>query len=125
MAEKTAKRILLAEDETPMARALELKLEHQGYQVDAVGNGEEAIEMLQSGTKYHLFLCDLMMPKVDGFEVLEFMNKEGIKIKTVILSNLSQEEDKAKVKEMGVVDFYVKSNTPIAEIVSMVTNLIK
>ena len=64
------KKILIIEDEKPMARALELKLAHAGFEVKAVFNGEEGVELLQKET-YALILLDLVMPKIDGFKVLE------------------------------------------------------
>jgi len=58
------KRILIAEDEKPMAKALEMKLNNVGFEAKAVFNGEEALEELQKNT-YDLLLLNLMMPKKD------------------------------------------------------------
>ena len=63
---------LIIEDEKPLARALELKLTHEGFQVINVPNGEVALPLLES-EEYSLIICDLMMPKVDGFQILEFI----------------------------------------------------
>ena len=112
-------RILIAEDEKPMARALEMQLNHEGFEAKAVFNGELALESLRS-EKFALVLLDLMMPKVDGFKVLEEINKENLKTPVIVLSNLNQDEDEQKAKDLGAKAFFVKSNTPIAEIVNYV-----
>lgn len=113
------KKILIAEDEKPMARALELKLTHEGYDVVAVSNGGAALEAVDQG-QFDIILCDLVMPKVDGFEVLEGLKERGVTAPVIILSNLSQEEDEKKAAALGAKDFYIKSNTPIADIVKHV-----
>ena len=61
-----------------------------------------------------------MMPKKDGFEVLEDLKKAGVKTKILVTSNLSQEEDIKKAKSLGASDFFIKSDTSIIEIVKIV-----
>ena len=112
-------KILIAEDEKPMARALEMKLNHEGFEAKAVFNGELALESLLS-EKFALVLIDLMMPKVDGFKVLETINEANLAVPVIVLSNLNQDEDEQKAKDLGAKAFFVKSNTPIAEIVNYV-----
>lgn len=113
------KKILVAEDEAPMAKALELKLQHAGFSVTTVFDGEEAVKALNADN-FDLVLLDLVMPKLDGFGVLEHMKQAGKMVKTIILSNLSQDEDTKRAKELGAQDFFVKSNTPINDIVERV-----
>ena len=117
------KRILIAEDEKPMARALTLKLEHEGYEVETTYDGEEAISKLAE-SQFDLILCDLVMPKVDGFAVLEEVKNKKIKTPIVILSNLGQEEDQEKAKSLGAKEFFIKSNTPIKNIVEQVKKML-
>lgn len=116
-------KILIAEDEKPLARALEMKLTRSGYEVTLAFNGDEALKALEKG-KFALLLLDLMMPKVDGFGVLEQMRKKGNKTPAIVLTNLSQKEDEKRAKDLGAKDFFVKSNTPIADIVKMVEKII-
>lgn len=117
--EKVKHSILVVEDEKAMLRALELKLTHEGYAVTAVGDGEEAINKMKDQS-FGLILMDLMMPKLDGFGVLTKMKEMNLKTPVIILSNLSQEEDKKKCEALGVKDFFIKSNTPLSEIVAKV-----
>jgi DNA-binding response OmpR family regulator len=113
------KKILIAEDEKAMANAVKLKLEKNGMEAVVANNGLEAVEELKKGN-YDLALLDLMMPIKDGFEVLEDAKKLGIKTPIIVASNLSQNEDIQKAKDMGAIDFFVKSDTPIVEVVEKV-----
>lgn len=118
------KSVLVAEDEKPYQRALALKLEHAGFLVETAGDGEEAIKILHK-KKFDLILLDLVMPKINGFLVLEEIKNKNINIPVIILSNLAQEEDKAKVKKLGAVDFFEKANTSIVDIINKVEAILK
>lgn len=111
--------VLIVEDEKPLSHALEMKLKNQGFSTKVVVNGQEAIKELKE-TKYDLVLLDLIMPVMDGFAVLEEMRNQKLNVPVIVLSNLGQEEDRAKTKSLGAVDYFVKSNTPIAEILKRV-----
>ncbi len=124
MKENKVKSILIIEDEKPIARALELKLTHAGFQAQTAFNGEEGIAFLEK-ENFDLVLSDLVMPKLDGFGVLEHMKKKGIKTPVIIQTNLNQAEDEKHAKELGAKEFFIKSNTPIAEIVDHIKNFLK
>ena len=112
----TKKKILIVEDEEPMARALVLKLEKEGYEAKSVEDGSKALEVLDK-EKFDLILLDLMMPKLDGFGVLEEIKKRNIKVPVIVSSNLSQDSDFKKAKELGAKDFFVKSDTPLVQVI--------
>ena len=114
-----AKAILIVEDEHPLSHALEMKLKANGYAPKVVTNGQEALKELENG-KYALMLLDLIMPIMDGFGVLQEMENKKLKTPVIVLSNLGQDEDRAKAKTFGVLDYFVKSNTPIAAIIERV-----
>lgn len=113
------KKILVAEDEKPLAKALEIKLSKEGFDVSIVSNGEEAISLL-SKENFDALILDLIMPKKDGFAVLEYLKGKNKKLKIIVLSNLAQEEDFKKAKALGAKSYFVKSNTPIVELVNYV-----
>lgn len=115
-------RVLIAEDEKPMAHALELKLQKSGFEAKAVFDGGAVIDTLAK-EDYDLLLLDLMMPKLDGFGVIQKLKELKNNISVIVLSNLSQEEDKKKALELGAKDYFVKSDTPITDIVKRVTEL--
>ena len=116
------KKILIAEDEKPMAKALAIKLNKVGFQAKAVNNGLEAVKELEN-SQYDLLLLDLIMPQMDGFTTLEKIKEKGIKVKIIVTSNLSQEEDFSRAKSLGATDYFVKSDTSLAELVDFVKNL--
>lgn len=118
------KRILIAEDEKPMAKALAMKMTKAGYVVDNAYNGEEMLAMLEKN-KYDLVLMDLIMPKMDGFTALEELQKRGNAVPIIVSSNLSQEEDSKRAASLGAVDFIIKSNTPLGDIVTKVESYLK
>ena len=122
MADK--KRILVIEDEKPMAKALALKLTKANFEVENAFNGEDAMTALQGGS-FDLIVSDLVMPKMNGFEVLEHLKAEGKDTPVMILSNLSQDEDREKVLALGAKEFFIKSDIPIADVVEKVTALLK
>ena len=113
------KKILIVDDERPLAKALELKLTHEGIVAKAVFDGIEAVDILKS-EKFNLILLDLVMPKKDGFQVLEDIKKMKITTPVIVSSNLSQEEDIVKAKDLGAVDYFVKSDTTLAEVVELI-----
>lgn len=118
------KSILIAEDEKAYSRALVLKLQNAGYDAVSVANGEEALEAIKNN-KYDLLLCDLLMPKMNGFQVLEEIKKQNLNIPVIGLSNLSQADDEKKMRSAGAVDFMSKSNTPIIEVITKVSKFFK
>lgn len=119
-----SKKILIAEDEKALANALDLKLKSAGFDTAIVADGLRAIEAIKS-FDYDLVLIDLIMPKLDGFKVLEQIRTLGKPVKIIVLSNLGQQEDIARAKQLGVNDFYIKSNTPIVGVVQKVVELTK
>lgn len=116
---KSTKVILIMEDEKPLARALELKFTQAGFLTHHAQDGEEGLKILE---KEHidLILCDLMMPKMNGFQVLESLKEKKKKIPVIVLTNLSQSEDEKRVRDLGVEDFLIKSNIVVVDIIEKV-----
>lgn len=117
----TTKKILVAEDDKFYSAIYKKYLAFDNVEVFFANDGEEALKMAQE-KKPDLILLDLIMPKMDGFDVLEKLKSdEELKaIKVVVLSNLGQEEDKKKALSMGASDYVVKSNISFDEITSVV-----
>ncbi len=116
---KAGKIILIVEDEKPLAHALEMKLKNEGFATRVCMNGSEALEELKKGD-YALALLDLIMPVIDGFAVLQELKNRKSTVPVIVLSNLGQEEDRVKTKELGAIEYFVKSNTPLTEIIKRV-----
>ncbi len=117
------KKILIVEDEKPLAHALELKMTHEGYETTVASTGKEGLEQAVTG-KFDLILLDLILPEVDGFTILEGLKEKKMKPVIVVLSNLGQDEDRKKAEEFGVKSYLVKSNVPMADIVKVVKSSI-
>lgn len=113
------KKILIIEDEKPLAHALQLKLEHEGFTVTSVENGDDGLEIIEKD-KIDLLLCDLIIHGLNGFQVLEKIKEKNLKTPVMIMTNLSQEEDKKRASDLGALEFFVKSETTISEIVETV-----
>lgn len=113
------KKILIAEDEKPLATALSTKLSNAGYEVDVAGNGAIACEQLENN-QYDLAIVDLVMPDKDGFAVLEEMKEKGVTTPIIVVSNLAQEVDRERALALGAEAYFVKSNTPLSELVKEV-----
>lgn len=111
-----SKYILIAEDDAFLSKMYKFHLsETEGWEVEVARNGEEAVVAMDK-KKPDILLLDLLMPKLDGYGVLEHKTKKGYKFPVIILSNLSQEVDRAKCSEMGAVDYFVKSETEMEDL---------
>jgi len=115
------KKILIVEDEEFLALALRDNLESEGYSVDTAYNGEEAVEHIKK-IKPNIILLDILMPKKDGFFVLEEVKKnpEWKLIPVIVLSNLGEDTAIKQAMEMGADDYFVKSQHPIEEVIEKV-----
>ncbi len=117
------KKILIVEDEKPLAHALALKMGHEGFVTQVADTGAEGLKEALTGT-YDMILLDLIMPEVDGFTILQELQTKKVKTPVIVLSNLGQDEDREKAKKIGAVDYFVKANTPIADILKKVKEMI-
>jgi len=118
---REGKKILIVEDERPLAHALELKFQHEGFDTTVCVNGKDALEEALKN-KYDMILLDLIMPAKDGFQALKELkaDPELKDIKVVVLSNLGQEEDKRRAMEAGALGYIVKANVSFREIINQV-----
>lgn len=114
-------KILLVEDDDALASVYQTRLQAEGFDVKRVSNGENA---LASAIEYrpNLILLDVMMPKVSGFDVLDILRNtpETAKIKVVMLTALSQDNDKERAQKLGADDYLVKSQIVIADVVERI-----
>ena len=100
-------RLLLAEDEVELAKALGVILRHNNYSVDTVHNGEDALCYLQNGN-YDGAILDIMMPKLDGMSVLRKIREEGNGIPVLILTAKSDIDDRVEGHDAGADDYLTK-----------------
>lgn len=100
-------RLLLAEDETAMSEAVTDILEYHKYQVDAVYDGREALDYIRNA-QYDGIILDIMMPKMDGLEVLRTIRAEGIGTPVLLLTAKAQIEDRIRGLDLGADDYLPK-----------------
>ena len=115
------KRILIVEDDQFLSNIYQKKLTKEGFAIDVARDGEEGLAVMRE-KKPALILLDIIMPKLDGFGVLEEMQKDAElkKIPVIILSNLGQDSDVTRGKELGAKDFVIKSDTTLESVVEMI-----
>lgn len=114
------KSVLIVEDDKFLSNIHKARFAKEGYETRHATNGEEAIKMARE-KKPDLILLDLIMPIKDGFETLqELKSDENLKdVKVVVLSNLGQEEDMKRAKELGALDYIIKADVSFREILAM------
>lgn len=100
-------RILLAEDERSLSKAIVAILEKNNYSVDAVYDGDEALSYIEAGN-YDAVILDIMMPKRDGISTLREMRSKGCNIPVIILSARSEVDDKVLGLDSGANDYLTK-----------------
>ncbi|SFC20917.1 response regulator transcription factor [Bacillus sp. UNCCL81] len=100
-------RILIVEDDVKIARLLELELNHAGYQVDCVYDGLSALRVLHE-YDFELVLLDIMMPNLDGMEVINEIRKYHSELPVIMLSAKGQIQDKIKGLDHGANDYVTK-----------------
>jgi two-component system KDP operon response regulator KdpE len=116
------RRILAVDDEARMVRFIRLNLEHDGFQVVEAYNGSQALEQIRTNLP-DLVLLDVMMPDIDGFEVLR-MIRETNNIPVIMLTAKGDEEDRIKGLELGADDYITKPFSP-RELVSRVRAVLR
>jgi len=104
-------RILIVEDDPDIALGLGDDLKRQGYEVEIVGDGENAIQRA-SGGEWDLILLDVMLPRVDGFEVCRELRRLRVKTPIILLTAKTQEAEKVMGLEMGADDYVTKPFSP-------------
>lgn len=100
-------RLLLAEDERSLSRAVTVLLRKNHYEVDPVYDGQEALDYLSSGN-YDGAILDIMMPKMDGIDVLRRLRQRGDRLPVLLLTAKAEVEDKVLGLDSGANDYLTK-----------------
>ncbi len=120
-----SKRILIVEDDSFIEELTAKKLEKAGYSVFAVQNGQEAINIVNE-KEFDLVICDLVIPHIDGFEVIRKLRsiEKTREIPIVVFSNLADGDALNKATEAGATKYLIKANFSLSDIVMEIENLI-
>jgi DNA-binding response OmpR family regulator len=116
------RRILIVDDEERMVRFIRLNLEHDGFQVSEAFNGKQAVQKLRD-VNPDILLLDVMMPDMDGFEVLELI-REISNVPVIMLTAKGEEDDRVRGLELGADDYVTKPFSP-RELVSRVKAVLR
>ncbi|OGI75619.1 hypothetical protein A3C67_00845 [Candidatus Nomurabacteria bacterium RIFCSPHIGHO2_02_FULL_42_19] len=124
--EKTKSKILIVDDDSFLLDMYALKFSQNNFEVHTAVDGAQAIEQLKSGLDPEIILLDIIMPIMDGFEMLEKMNQGKLSPNStkIILSNKSQQQDIDRGNALGVAGYIVKANSTPAEVIDQVTKIL-
>lgn len=100
-------RILLAEDEAQLARVLKMAMTNSGYTVDAVDNGQKAVDLAQENA-YDVMILDIMMPVKDGITALKEMRARGDRTYVIMLTAMAEVDDRVNGLDSGADDYLTK-----------------
>ncbi len=119
-------KIVLVEDDSFLANMYETKLTLEGFSVVKAADGEEGISLVKK-VKPDIVLLDILLPKKDGWQVLEELKKDlrTKEIPVLLLTNLGQEEDVKKGLQLGAVDYLIKAHFVPQEVINKVRDILK
>jgi len=110
--------ILIADDDAVLRNLYIKKFTTDGFTVRIAENGEQAVEEIKK-KEPDLLLLDIHMPKMDGFQVMQMYPREKRHFSIIALTNFGDEESRAKGKELGADDYFVKKDMTIKALVEM------
>lgn len=119
-------KVLIAEDDHFLSALLKARMDKEGFAVKQVFDGQEAIDILKDFMP-DVIILDLIMPTVSGFEFLEMtsIDPQYNKVPVIILSNLGQDSDIQRAKQLGAAEYFIKARTSIDDVISVVKNLVQ
>jgi DNA-binding response OmpR family regulator len=120
-----AKKILIVEDDKFLRELISQKLSKEGYDISEAVDGEKGVKSVQE-IKPDLVLLDLILPGIDGFEVLSRIKADSAiaQIPIIILSNLGQKDDIERGLKMGAADYLIKAHFTPGEIISKIKGIL-
>lgn len=122
----SATKVLIIDDDAFLLDMYSIKFKESGFSVEIAQNGEEAVEKVKE-LNPDVILLDIVMPKLDGFEVLRAFKKDKIAENAliIILTNLGQKEDIEKGLALGAADYIIKAHFTPSEVVAKVKSLLE
>lgn len=120
-------KIYLVDDDRFLLDMYAVKFRAQGHEVTAFPGGKEVLEAIRTNPAPDAILLDVVMPEIDGFEVLEAIRKENLipTTKIIILSNQGQESDIEKARSLGVAGYIIKASAIPSEVFSETISIIE
>jgi len=123
-----ATKVLLVEDDQILARLYQTKFQKEGFEIQLAYDGQEGLDKLKS-FEPNIIILDLIMPRVDGFGFLEKFRADAVlskkNIPVLVLSNLGQDSDIKRAQELGAVDYFVKADISLGQMIEKVKKYLK
>ncbi len=119
-------KVLLIEDEQSISQMYKLKLEDEGFEVTVTDRGSEVLGLVKKN-KFSIILLDVILPEVDGFSILQSLKSSASskKIPVLLLTNLGQDSDQKRGKELGASGYFIKSSHTPAQIIEEIKKVLK
>jgi len=120
-------KILIIDDDKFLLDMYSIKFSENDFEVSTANSGESALEKIEGGLRPDVYLIDLLMPKLDGFQLIDKLREKGINQEAaiIILSNLGQKEDIDKGLKLGVDGYIVKASATPSEVVQKTIDIVK
>ncbi|MEK7582122.1 MAG: response regulator [Patescibacteria group bacterium] len=127
MAEDKKYKILIIDDDSFLIDMYALKFSESNFDVETALGSDLALDKLNNGLNPDIILVDIVMPKMDGFELLEKINKSNLaqNARKIILSNRGQKSDIERGKELGAAGYIVKASATPSEVITQVREILK
>lgn len=130
ISEKTQKKnysILIVDDDKFLLDMYALKFSSEGFKVETSLSGADALSKLEGGCVVDIMLTDIVMPSMDGLELLRKIKEKNLcsEVKFIVLSNLGEDEDVKKAKDLGVDGYIIKATSTPSEVVSRVLEIVR
>jgi DNA-binding response OmpR family regulator len=121
----TKLKIVFAEDDALLSRAVNVQLLDEGFKVLSAADGESALKLIKKELP-DLVLLDIIMPKLQGLDVLKALKKDAKtkKIPVIMLTNLDNPEDRATARKYGALDYYVKASVDLDELTKKIKKIV-
>lgn len=126
MPEPTKRRVLIVDDDQFLLNMYSIKFQKSGFAVDTAVGGQDALNKLRDGVPPDIMLLDVVMPGMDGMELLENIRKEKLapQATVIILSNQNQPADIERARALGIASYIVKASSIPSEVVNEVLKVV-
>ncbi|MDO8482963.1 MAG: response regulator [bacterium] len=120
------KKVLIVDDDQFLLNMYSIKFKKFGFNVDTASGGQEVLNKLRDGAKPEVLLLDVVMPAMDGLELLEHIREEKFvpNATVIILSNQNQPSDIERAKNLGIASYIVKASSIPSEVVAEVMRVV-
>lgn len=125
--DKEKVKILIVDDDIFILDMYALKFNQNGFEVHTASGGEEGLKQIKDGLNPDIILSDIVMPGMDGFEMLEKINSEKLALSAIkiVLSNKGQQLDIDRGNTLGVSEYIVKANSTPSEVIEKVVQFLE